>query len=354
MEYIFLILGIILICISLFIFSRISKIKIEKNKQIQQKKQLIQEINKLTQEKKKVSKDLKQQAQNIKKDISYQINYLKSSKEFYTKELNTLKSAYQDKYQELNKINQEINKTRKEADTLYEQQKEIVQQRIKDFKENASKAASYYFNNIQEAYKHADAAHAEKIAKLKEEEDRAAADLNTLKRTRQEVAQAILKEAQVKQKANNYRLLPSQTDLQDIHSLERIKQTLHKPRILSMLIWQTYFQPLAKKQFPFILQDKTKIGIYRISNLKTDQFYIGQSTDIYTRWCSHCKAGLGIDTPVGNKLYKAMQEYGLQNFTFELLCECSKEQLDEKERYFIDLYQADLFGYNSQKGNKIL
>lgn len=42
-----------------------------------------------------------------------------------------------------------------------------------------------------------------------------------------------------------------------------------------------------------------------------------------------------------------MQEYGLENFTFELLIECSNLELNEKEKYFIDLYQADTFGYNS-------
>jgi len=78
-----------------------------------------------------------------------------------------------------------------------------------------------------------------------------------------------------------------------------------------MLIWQTYFQPLAKKQFPVILKDKTKMGIYKITNIKTDESYIGQSVDVYKRWSDHCKAGLGIDTPVGNKLYKAMLKDGL-------------------------------------------
>ena len=75
-------------------------------------------------------------------------------------------------------------------------------------------------------------------------------------------------------------------------------------------------------------------------------------SDIYKRWSDHCKCGLGIDTPPGNKLYQAMQEYGLDNFTFELLEECDASNLNEKERYFIELYQADTFGYNSQAGNK--
>ena len=119
-----------------------------------------------------------------------------------------------------------------------------------------------------------------------------------------------------------------------------------------MLIWSTFWQPLAKVKFPVILQQKTKTGIYKITNLQTDQCYIGQAIDVYTRWCQHCKCGLGIDTPSGNKLYKAMQDYGLDNFTFELLTECSPTELDSKEKYFIELYQAKEFGYNSTGGNK--
>ena len=51
-----------------------------------------------------------------------------------------------------------------------------------------------------------------------------------------------------------------------------------------MLIWQTYWQPIAKKQFPIIIQSKTKTGIYKITNLQTNQCYIGQAIDIYKRW----------------------------------------------------------------------
>lgn len=348
----FLILEIILICIGLFIFLKISKIKIEKDKQIQQKKQLIHQIFKLAQQKDKIKKELQQQIEDLKKNLSYQIDYLENSKSFYEKELINLKTTYSDKKEELFKIQDEIKKTRTEADQLYEQEKELIEKRVNDFKENASKAADYYFNNIQKAYETADAVHAEKMAKLKAEWDEAAAALQNLKDTRKAAHEAILKQKEIKANKDNYRLMPSSSDLQDIHSLERIKQNLHKPRVLSMLIWQTFWQPIAKKQFPVILKDKTKMGIYKITNLQTDQSYIGQSVDIYKRWSQHCKAGLGIDTPVGNKLYKAIQTYGLENFTFELLCECSKQQLDEKERYFIDLYQADTFGYNSTIGNK--
>ena len=48
---------------------------------------------------------------------------------------------------------------------------------------------------------------------------------------------------------------------------------------------------------------------------------------------------------------KAMQEDGLCNFSFELLEKCSKEELDEKERYYINLYKSKEYGYNTLAGN---
>lgn len=118
-----------------------------------------------------------------------------------------------------------------------------------------------------------------------------------------------------------------------------------------MLIWQTYWQPLAKTQFPIILGSAAvKTGIYKITNVITNECYIGQALDINKRFKEHCKCGLGIDTPPGNKLYKAISEYGLQNFSFEILEECKKEELNEKEKFYINLYDSYNFGYNSNKG----
>ena len=151
---------------------------------------------------------------------------------------------------------------------------------------------------------------------------------------------------------DNYRLLPSQSDLADARRLEVVKRELNKPRILSMLIWKTYYQPIAQKQFPIILKAKTKCGIYKITNIITEECYIGQAVDMYRRWSDHCKCGLGIDTPPGNKLYKSMQEYGLENFTFELIEECPQSELNEKEKYFIELYQTNIYGMNSTGGNR--
>ena len=78
--------------------------------------------------------------------------------------------------------------------------------------------------------------------------------------------------------------------------------------------------------------------------------YIGQSVDLARRWKDHAKCGLGIDTPQNNKLYQAMIQDGLWNFSFEILEECPTNELNQKERYYIQLYKSYEFGYNSNKG----
>ena len=59
---------------------------------------------------------------------------------------------------------------------------------------------------------------------------------------------------------------------------------------------------------------------------------------------------LQIDAPKNNQLYAAAALYGLDSFSFELLLECMPEELNQKEKYFIELYNADAVGYNQVKG----
>lgn len=178
------------------------------------------------------------------------------------------------------------------------------------------------------------------------------AELNKMRATRAAAMEAQLREREIKEQRAFYSLPISEIDLADIKALEGIKSRLSKPRVLSMLIWQTYFQKPMTQLCNNVLGTATICGIYKITNQLTDQCYIGQSVDVATRWKDHAKCGLNIDTPIGNKLYAAMIQDGLWNFTFELLEKCERQDLDEKERKYIELYQANEFGYNSTKGNK--
>ena len=94
------------------------------------------------------------------------------------------------------------------------------------------------------------------------------------------------------------------------------------------------------------------IGIYKITNLINNKVYIGQSVDIKQRWNSHKRQSIIPNKEYNKYLYRAFRKYGIENFNFEILEECSREKLDEKEHYYIILYNSnnDQYGYNETGG----
>ena len=93
------------------------------------------------------------------------------------------------------------------------------------------------------------------------------------------------------------------------------------------------------------------VGIYKITNLKNGKIYIGQSIDVLERFIQH-KSDLKGNRHVNKHLQSAYNLYGLKNFSFEILEECSKKELDKKEKYWIDYYGGvnSKTNYNQKDG----
>lgn len=77
------------------------------------------------------------------------------------------------------------------------------------------------------------------------------------------------------------------------------------------------------------------IGIYKITS-PTNKVYIGQSINIKERITTYKRN----DCKPQKALYSSLLKYGFNNHKFEILELCDIEQLNEKERYYQDLYQA--------------
>jgi hypothetical protein len=228
-------------------------------------------------------------------------------------------------------------------------------------RETAQKAFENYVDILDKAYENAEQEYNKSIDLLnvnysniqKEHQqklERVMKEFNTISATRDAAIAAQLREKQIKEQRSFYCLNTKLTDISDVQTLERIKPQLNNPRVLSMLVWQTYFQKPMTTLCNNVLGIETVCGIYKITNQETNESYIGQSVDVSKRWKDHIKCGLGIDTPIGNKLYKAMQEYGVWNFSWELLEACSREELNAKEKFYINLYKTYEYGYNSNLG----
>lgn len=92
------------------------------------------------------------------------------------------------------------------------------------------------------------------------------------------------------------------------------------------------------------------VGIYKITNLKNNKCYIGQSVNINERFTSH-KWYLKNNRHVNIKLQRAWNKYGEDNFKFEIIEECNKEVINEREIYFIKHFNAcSSKGYNLTYG----
>ena len=74
-------------------------------------------------------------------------------------------------------------------------------------------------------------------------------------------------------------------------------------------------------------------GIYKITNTITGDFYIGSSKNIKKRWNIH-KTPYTIKKHPNVKLYKAMTQYGRDNFTIEVIEKT--DNLREREQYYIE------------------
>lgn len=89
------------------------------------------------------------------------------------------------------------------------------------------------------------------------------------------------------------------------------------------------------------------VGIYKIQNKLNQKVYIGQSKNGNRRLNAHKniafnRGGNEYDRP----LHRAIRKYGIDNFSFEFIEECCVEDLDKRERYWIQYYDSFISGYN--------
>lgn len=263
------------------------------------------------------------------------------------KELETNKTILdnniKEKKEQLNDIQNNISKT-------IDNQKELSQKAFENYCEVLDNQYKEYEEEYKTYQENLETSYSNKQLELMRALDETRAELDKIKATRAAAIQAQTREKEIEDKLSFYCLTIAETELRDIAVLESIKSKLVNPRILSMLIWQTYWQKPLNRLIADVVGTGTMSGIYKITNVKTKECYIGQAVSISDRFKQHCKAACGIDTPAGNKLYKAMQEYGIQNFSWEVLESVPAIQLNEKEAYYINLYDSKNYGYNSNIG----
>ena len=162
-----------------------------------------------------------------------------------------------------------------------------------------------------------------------------------------EAAVAAAKRAEeIKTQADFYKLQLSEIDIEEIRMLRNIAPYLRDQVPLNKVIWKMYYEKPTTDLIGRVIGSGIHTGIYKITNLDNDKCYVGQAVNLAERWKQHIKRGVGADTPTRNKLYPAMMAIGVERFSFEVVEECGREQLDAREDYWQDYFKAKEFGYS--------
>lgn len=143
-----------------------------------------------------------------------------------------------------------------------------------------------------------------------------------------------------------YKLNLSNEDIEEITKLREVAVLLRDSEPLNKVIWKVYYEKPYTDLIGRVVGSGIHTGIYKITNINSQKCYVGQAADIASRWKQHIKRGIGAEAPTRNKLYPAMLKYGVENFTFEIIEECSRDKLNSREDYWQDYFGAKEFGYS--------
>lgn len=277
------------------------------------------------------------------KDLTTKICSLNVAQNQLIKDINYLedkKKILDDNYQQAS-LNAEMycQKANELASEKFAQSAEQMAQKYQQAEDNYQQE---YLKAIEESTKE----YTNLIIQKQEELNKISQELVEAKAKQNAIVEANKRAEEVKQKEQFYKLNLSEIDIEEIKKLRSIIPYLRSAEPINKVIWKVYYEKPYTDLIGRVIGQGIHTGIYKITNIENQKCYIGQAVSLADRWKQHIKRGVGAETPTRNKLYPAMYELGPENFTFEVLEECEKTKLDEREDYWQEFYQAKEFGYS--------
>ena len=306
--------GILTFIIILLLFLLFYRKEKDYKEEIQQRNSLIKEIDNLSYKKNQLSDTLTQQEQaiekateNYRKTISNQFEEAKKLKKELEDDYNLLVAAKRKLYQE--KVYELEVESELEKDTIIKR-------------------------------------HCDYCDLLKKEVLKIDKQIADKKETFISLLEPIKLLQQIEQEKRFYCLNLTEKEQEDINFLmSEVSPRVNNKDIIPKLVWSEYIQKPTQEMAKRLGIDDSP-GIYKITNIKNNKCYIGKSTKVRQRLIDHIKGSLGVSSIADQVIHREMLKEGLNNWTFECICFCEKDQLSEKEKYYIDFFKAKDWGYN--------
>ena len=299
------------------------------------------------------NKELQEQEQNLKQ----RLDYLKNEELISNRTINDLLIQIEGlkvKEEEIQKHNDAMqDRIDKDTDLIYQKSFDLMQEKLSQAADAESirlqqareEAVEEYLRALEDMAMTA----AEAIAEKNREAEELQKKLDVLRAKADAAIAAAKREEEKSLEIDKYKILVTDLDLLEINRLREIAPYFRNARAIYKIIWESYYRNNTTDLINRVIGSGTHTGIYKLTNLTNQKVYIGQAANLADRWKDHIKAGLGIDTP-NNMLYTAMMKDGVENFTFEVLEECERGSLNDREKYYIDFYRAQEHGYNMTRG----
>lgn len=236
------------------------------------------------------------------------------------------------------------------ADIFYQKNMEMAQSNLDKSLENASNYYTTQTEQYQSEYKEMMADCAQSISDLINQKRIELKELDLAIKEQSEKVNASVEASkraeEIRSQSDFYKLIIPEEDLDEIKELREVEKHLRNPEPLNKVIWKCYYEKPTTDLIGRVIGSGTHTGIYKITNLTNQMCYVGQAANLAERWKQHIKRGLGADPVTKNKLYPAMKAIGVENFSFEVIEECERSKLDEREDYWQDFFKAKEFGYS--------
>lgn len=249
---------------------------------------------------------------------------------------------------EKTEFNSSLQKIREEElDKLIEKEKEKrllqLEHDVEEWAESAQDCANFQFEETMSNYQ------TELDKKYRELND-LYAEVNEYRDKRRAINEEIMRSRAINEKQDFYRVQLTPDAKHDIDIINSIRPQIYKFETLNKLLYDNYISKPAKEMTKRVLQGKDPSGIYKVTNIETKEVYVGRSVAVATRWINHIKSAEGLEGVADSQFQRALRQYGVENFTWELLEEVSKEKLAEREKYWITFYDTTHYGYNMKVG----
>lgn len=250
--------------------------------------------------------------------------------------------------EEKKNFNQTLYKIREEElDNLIENKKksefEKIDKEVEEWAASAQEAAA--FNSIQYQKD------LQELGDLKKKElDELTTTIEDYKARRNVINQEILRARAIEEQQDFYRVQLPESSKHDLEILQSIRKELTKVDILDKLLYDNYIKKSVDEMVKRVLKGGNPSGIYKITRLKTGEIYIGKSVGVKDRWVQHAKSAFHCGTISHSILHTTIEKDGIENFTWELLEEVSKDKLGDREKYWIEFYDSKRYGLNEKAG----